>query len=189
MFEEDMIMTAPAISRMDIEPTFVPEMELTHHELFAQFVMVPDQLEAALAGLTESDLDVARTLGTWTIREIAHHIVDADDIAKMIVKAALGHSGCTFGLAWYDSNNVCAQTLDYASRPIAADLALMRANHHHIEQLLCELPDAWDRVVMLKRDAVSEINRLTVSQLIYSQIDHTLHHIEQIRITRQEHGL
>lgn len=182
-------MTAPAISRTPQHLIGDTEMELTHQELLVRYIMAPDQLEAALAGLAESDLDVAHTIGKWTIREIVHHIVDTDDIGSMIVKAALSHSGCTFDLDWYDSNTVCAEALDYASRPIAPDLALMRANHQHIEQLLRELPQAWERFVMLKRAAASEVTKLTVSQLLYHQTDHTWHHLEQIRVTRQEHGL
>lgn len=182
-------MTAPAISRTHQQPTGDAELELTPQELLVQYIMAPDQLEAALAGLTEPDLDVAHTIGKWTIREIVHHIVDMDDISSMLVKAALSHSGCTVDLGWYDSNTVCAAALDYASRPIAPDLALMRAKHQHIEQLLRELPQAWERFVLLKRAGASEVTKLTVRQLIYHQTDHTRHHLEQIRVTRQEHGL
>jgi hypothetical protein len=35
-------------------------------------------LEASLAGLSESALDLVRDKNKWTIREIAHHIIDSD---------------------------------------------------------------------------------------------------------------
>lgn len=164
------------------------EQTITPEEILAQYRMLPDQLDAAVADLSESDLDLARQAGAWTIRQIVHHIIDADDITKLIIKAALGESGCVFGLEWYDPNNVWAKTLDYASRAIAPEIALLRANHRHIERLLLQLPDAWERYVMIKRFAGPEEKKITVGQLMHVQTGHALHHIEQIRTTRQVHG-
>jgi hypothetical protein len=164
------------------------EHDLTRDELLAQFIAMPERLEAALADLSESDLDLARSPDAWTIREIVHHIVDADDVTKIIVKAALGNPGCLYELEWYDPDNAWAETLDYAGRPIAPALALLRTNHSHIEELLQHLPDAWGRFVMLKRFEDSEEMRFTVGQLIYAQMGHVYHHIEHIRMTRQVHG-
>jgi hypothetical protein len=78
--------------------------------------------------------------------------------------------------------------LNYASRPIAPALALFRANHLDLEPLLNHLPEASERYVMLKRDANSELRKITVGQLIQTQTGHVFHHLEQIRATRQAHG-
>jgi hypothetical protein len=91
-------------------------------------------------------------------------------------------------LEWYDPNNIWAKTLDYANRPIAHALALLREGHRDIEQLLHHLPDAWERFVMLKRDKTSEERKITVGQLIQTQTGPAFHHIEQIRKTREVHG-
>ena len=163
--------------------------EQTEEEMLAQYVAMPDQLDAALAGLSESGLDLSRAPDAWTIRQIVHHIVDADDMTKTISKAALGNSGCHFDLDWYDPNNVWARTMNYATRSLATAITLLRANHCHMEQLLCELPDAWKRHVMLKRQKGSEERKLTTAELLESQTAHALHHIEQIRATRQTHGV
>ena len=59
------------------------------------------QLEAAIPGLTESDLDIAQAASVWTIRQIVHHVIDGDDLWKVCIKAALGHSEGIFSLQWY----------------------------------------------------------------------------------------
>jgi hypothetical protein len=166
----------------------MPDQEMTKAELLVRYVTLPDELEAALAGLSEPDFDLTRSTEAWTIRQIVHHIVDAEDVTKIIIKAALGNSGCTFGLEWYDPSNTWAKTLDYANRPIAHALALLREGHRDIEHLLNHLPDAWERYVMLKRDKNSEERKITVGQLIQTQTGHAFHHIEQIRATRQVHN-
>ncbi|MDZ7289409.1 MAG: DinB family protein [candidate division KSB1 bacterium] len=161
---------------------------MTTAEILVRYVTLPDELEAALAGLAEADFDLARSPGAWTIRQTVHHIVDADEVTKLIIKAALGNSGCTFGLEWYDLKNSWVTIMNYASRPIAPALALFRANHRDLELLLQQLPEAWERYVMLKREANSELRKVTVGQLIQTQTSHAEHHLEQIRATRQAHG-
>ncbi|MCG3157997.1 MAG: hypothetical protein DKINENOH_04638 [bacterium] len=165
----------------------MPAQSMTTAEILVRYVALPDKLEAALAGLAEADLELARSAEKWTIRQIVHHIVDADEVTKVIIKAALGNSGCTFGLEWYDLKNSWVPILNYASRPVAPALALFRANHRDLEALLNHLPEAWERYVMLKRDANSELRKITVGQLIQTQTAHAFHHIEQIRATRDVH--
>jgi hypothetical protein len=156
-------------------------------EILTRYLALPDQLETVLSDLSDAGLDLARAPAAWTIRQIVHHIVDADDMTKTIIKAALGQSGCTYELDWYDANNVWAETLDYAHREIAPALRLLRANHEHLAALLQHLPDAWERHVMLKRNRSVEARKITVSQLMQSQTSHALHHLEQIRETRKMH--
>ncbi len=47
-------------------------------------------LDEVLEGLSDQGLDLSRDQGKWTIRQIVHHIVDAEDIWKSCIKAALG---------------------------------------------------------------------------------------------------
>ena len=162
---------------------------MTNEETLEQYTIMPDELVAALAGLSDSDLDLKRKDDAWTIRQIAHHIVDADEMTKTIIKAALGDSGCAFGLEWYDPNNKWATTLQYAARPVEPAIEVLRANHREMEELLRSLDDCWARYVLLKRFKDSDVRELTVSQLIQSQTSHAFHHIEQIRETRLAHGL
>jgi hypothetical protein len=76
----------------------MPDQAMTTAEILVRYLTLPDELEAALAGLAEADFDLARSTEAWTIRQTVHHIVDADEVTKVIIKAALGNSGCTFGL-------------------------------------------------------------------------------------------
>src|SRR5512140_2279707 len=69
--------------------------------ILALYAEGPTQLDAILTDLTESELDLALTNGSWTIRQIVHHIVDGDDIWKICIKAALSNSEGLFSLQWY----------------------------------------------------------------------------------------
>lgn len=166
----------------------MPEPDINLDDLIRRYKQLPGDLETALAGLSDEQLDLSRAPDAWSIRQITHHIVDADDVTKALVKAAMGTPGCLYCLEWYDPHNTWAITLDYAHRPMAPALALLRANHCELEGLLAHLPDAWDRHALLRRHADGMPARTSVARMLWNQVQHAYHHLEQIRRTRLQHG-
>jgi hypothetical protein len=158
--------------------------------LLARYADGPAQLEAALAGLGETDLDVAQTAGTWTIRQIVHHIADGDDLWKTCIKIALGNSSGLFSLRWYWDipQGVWVERWDYAGRAIEPSLALFRANRRHMVQLVQQIPDAWDRCARIVWPDGQE-KPISVGYVIEMQGGHAMSHIDDIRTIRQSHNL
>ncbi len=158
--------------------------------IIAQYASGPAQLEAAIEGLTEEELNLAQSADTWTIRQIAHHVVDGDDIWKIAIKAALGNSSGTFSLQWYwdRPQDEWVESWDYGGRDIEPSLALFRANRRHILQLLSQIPDAWERHLAIKSPEGQEV-QLTVGYIVEMQAGHVLDHINDIRMIRQAHDL
>ena len=72
-----------------------------HEEIIANYGNCPSQLEAALLGLSEINLDLRTSAEGWAIREIVHHITDGDDMWKMFIKQAIGNPDSEFFLNWY----------------------------------------------------------------------------------------
>ena len=158
--------------------------------ILARYVEEPTQLEAAIAGLTEADLNLAQSADTWTIRQIVHHIVDGDDIWKIGIKAALGNSAGPFSLQWYwdRPQDEWVESWNYAGRAIEPSLALFRANRRHIVQLLSQIPDAWERHISIQWPDGQKA-QITVGYIIEMQAGHALGHIDDIRTIRQSHGV
>jgi uncharacterized damage-inducible protein DinB len=158
--------------------------------IIAQYAGGPAQLEAAIAGLSEAELNLAQSADTWTIRQLVHHVVDGDDIWKMATKAALGNSSNPFSLQWYwdRPQNEWVASWDYAGRDLEPSLALFRANHRHILQLLRQIPDAWERRLSIKSPEGQEV-QISVGYIVEMQTDHVLGHIDDIRTIRQTHGV
>lgn len=150
----------------------------------------PELLDAALKGLSESQLDLSRAEGKWTIREIVHHIVDAEDLWETIIKAALGNTGCTFDASWYIPGNKCAVPLDYAKRPIDEAVALFKSLRRFIADSIKHLPDARERsaFVTWKNGKLFE-KTFTVGEMLDWQIQHLEIHLKQIHETREIHGI
>ena len=158
--------------------------------ILAHYADGPAQLEAAIAGLTETELNLAQTTDTWTIRQIVHHIVDGDDVWKICIKAALGNSKGIFSLHWYWDvpQDTWVESWDYAGRAIEPSLALFHANRRHIVQLVQQVPNAWERHILIRWPDEQE-EQITVGWVIEMQADHVVAHINDIRTIRQTHNL
>ncbi|GAH29566.1 unnamed protein product, partial [marine sediment metagenome] len=77
------------------------EQMSNREDTIARYADGPFQVETAIAGLSEGDLDIAESDDNWTIRQIVHHVVDGDDIWKVFIKRAIGNPGGKFDLQWY----------------------------------------------------------------------------------------
>ncbi|MEK7693554.1 MAG: DinB family protein, partial [Chloroflexota bacterium] len=148
----------------------------------AAYEQAPDELDMAVAGLSDAELDTARSAGEWTTRQIVHHLADGEAHWLTPIKMALIEPG----FVYYHNNwnqEASSGALAYATRQVAQSLALFRAQRTHILQLLQELPGAWDRYVeftWLEPDNESKRRRVTVADIINMQIRHAAGHIAEI---------
>lgn len=154
-----------------------------------QYADGPALLEQALGGLNESDLDLALSVDSWSIRQIIHHLADGDDIWKVCIKAALGNCDGTFTLQWYwDKPQLDWSTnWKYASRGIESSLALLRANRRHTIELIGQTAEVWEKSIWLKPPKGRK-ERVTVGWIVEMQAGHVVSHIKDIRAILQAHG-
>ncbi len=180
------------MSEQSSENTFRAYLErmagegIDRDQLLARYDVGPAELEAALEGLSASDLDLSRGEGRWTIRQIVHHVVNGDDIWSMCLKAAFGSPGRVFTMGWYDHEG-WAEALDFGGRPVEAALALLHANRAYVAELVRRFPDAWERTVRVTRASESEGFEIPIQRALLIQTGHIPWHMLQIRETRERH--
>lgn len=185
---------ARTLSVKDPDGYIIAFVSMAHHsseELLELYEHGPEALESALAGLSEADLDLRHTDHDWTIRQIVHHLAESASLFLLQIKTALAQSGSIYIRNPYDQDH-WVQSLDYAGRPIEPSLALIKAVHAHIAQLLHHIPDYQDRYVLQKSpcDAPDrEGRKRTVGELLGILTRHTAEHCEEIRETRRVHGI
>ena len=145
----------------------------------------PATLEAVVKGLAEADLDLSRGAGTWTIRQIVHHLADSEVLWATCLKIAIGAPDASFKLDWYPGNDRWAQALGYDRRAIEPAMALVRENRSYIASLAEQLLARWQQKVTVEYPAPQGMN---VGEVIGSLSAHLERHVEQIRTIRQLHG-
>jgi catechol 2,3-dioxygenase-like lactoylglutathione lyase family enzyme len=168
---------------------FFAPAQRTPEVMIALYSQGPDELQEALAGLAEADLDVSLEDGSWTIRQNVHHLAESESLFLMHFKTALADSGRTFIRPPYDQA-LWSQSLEYTKRPIGPSLALIKASHSHISQLLHYVPDNWEKYVMMKYTPEQDEGRkTTVNELVNMMVRHMREHCDEIREIRRVHGL
>lgn len=169
---------------------FTQRLERTPAEWVDLYARGPQALDDALAGLSQSDLDLAPVPSQWSIRQIVHHIAEGDDLWALPLKVALAKPGAPYRQDWYTPDNAWADLLDYARRPAESALALFHATRAHMADLLRHLgPDVvWSRSVMYTWPGQQQAHPITVGEMVESQAIHPLAHADEIRAIRRIHS-
>ena len=162
-----------------------------HEEQLALYAQGPDDLEAALAGLSREDLDQARPGGLWTIRQIVEHVVADDAHWTMCMQVALARPGYIDGHESFSRTRTRPWVEPGAGRDdaIAPLVSLLHANRTHMLAALHFLPDAWTRYLWFARGTEQEAQALTVGHMLWRQATHALEHIDEIRLARRQHKI
>jgi hypothetical protein len=147
-------------------------------EILALYAAAPNELDVALTGLSESDLDLSKDDGTWTIRQIVHHLADNDCLYLQWMKTALAQ-GSVYEQNWTAGNDIIAQTLAYTQRPIEPSVALFRTIRAHIVQLTQYIPNYQERYTQNK-----EGRKYTFGHLLEIMTRHAMEHIDEIHEIR-----
>jgi catechol 2,3-dioxygenase-like lactoylglutathione lyase family enzyme len=147
-----------------------------------------DELEAAVAGLSEPDLELSLRLDSWTIRHTVHHLADAETRFLWWMKLALAEPGRLHTPDWRRAssgagNETLAAAFQHAKRTIAPSVAVVHAIRAHIAQLLPSVPNAWECYTLDEQS-----NKTTFGDLIIVLTRHLLEHVDEIVETRRFHG-
>jgi uncharacterized damage-inducible protein DinB len=166
------------------------EQLTSQNEIIADYADGPNRLEAAIAGLSATDLDIALNADSWTIRQIVHHLTDGDDIWKAFIKRAIGNPGGEFKLDWYWQmpQDEWAERWAYSERAIDPSLALFRASRGHIVQLLQHATDAWEKSLRIRWPSGEE-QEVSVGWVVEMQARHIEGHLVDISKIREAHSI
>jgi hypothetical protein len=159
-----------------------------HAELLKRYLALPDRLEATIAGLSESDLDL-RGQG-WSIREYVHHTVEGELLWQVNLRAIIGTNGCAFPFQWYFvlSQNEWAEKWASDKRAVEPTLALFRGSTRSLVELLhCADPQVWKHFGRVTWPGAKKETRITVRDIILMHLGHMDQHEADIRAIRELH--
>jgi hypothetical protein len=145
--------------------------------LIAQYKAGPAAVRAALDGITEHELDARPGPGTWSAREIVHHLADSEMTSAIRLRRLLAEDAPA--IVGYDQDEY-ARRLHY-DRPIAASLAAFDAARASTGELLDLMTEAdWQRA-----GTHSEMGAYPAEAWLRIYAAHAHGHADQIRRARQ----
>ncbi len=144
--------------------------------LLEQFRTGYADVEAAIAGITEVELDHPAPDGGWTARQVVHHLADSEATAYVRLRRLIAEDDPL--IQGYDEPEY-ARRLHY-ERPVASSLAVLQAVRAAGLDLLESLtPDEWGR-----HGTHSESGAYSVERWLEIYAGHSHDHADQIRAAR-----
>ena len=158
------------------EPGEVPG--LARVQAVAALGRLPDELRAAVTGLSDAKLDTPYRDGGWTVRQVVHHVADSHMNAYSRVKLALTEERPL--IRPYDE--AAWATLPDSALPLDASLTLLDGLHARWVSLLDGLTEAqWARSFVHPES--QQLFSVAQATVLYEW--HGQHHTAHIRRLRQ----
>jgi hypothetical protein len=150
-------------------------------EAVAAIEQLPAQLRAAVAGLSDAQLDTPYRPDGWTVRQVVHHLADSHMNGLIRTKLALTEDVPT--IKPYDENAWAAHP--DMRLPIAVSLGIIEGLHARWTVLWRSLRDGD----FARQFSHPELGRaLTLDTQLQSYAWHSRHHVAHITRLRQREG-
>ncbi len=162
--------------------TFEGEItEEARRKLIEEIAAAPAQLRAAVAGLSEEQLDTPYRPGGWTIRQVVHHVPDSHLNSYVRFKLALTEDEPT--IKPYDEKR-WAELEDVRATPVEVSLTLLESLHRRWVLLLRSLGPAD----FARKFRHPELGVVTLERNVALYAWHGRHHVAHITSLRQRMG-
>lgn len=151
------------------------------NRLIDKIAALPDELEAAVKGLDDAQLDTPYGPGKWTIRQVVHHLADAHMTAFGRFKLVLTEDHPK--IKPYDQDKWAALA-DTIATPVAPSLQILRGLHDRWRRLLKSIPDdGWN-----KAGHHTVRGEVTLEALLAIYAEHGQKHLGSIVALRRAKG-
>ena len=137
----------------------------------------PANLRAAVAGMSDEQLDTPYREGGWTVRQVVHHVPDSHLNSYVRFKLALTENEPV--IKPYDEA-LWAELADTAATPIETSLTMMEALHDRWVRLLRSMDDA----AFARTFRHPELGLVRLDQNVALYAWHGKHHVAQILTVR-----
>ena len=142
-------------------------------KLIDDYLAGPNQLRAAIAGMTDEQINASPIPGKWSTRQVICHIADFEPVYADRMKRVIAEENPTmFG----GNPDVFAARLAYEQRDIEEELQLIESVRKHVARILKTLKaDDFQRTGMH-----SERGPITLEKLLTNVTNHIAHHVKFI---------
>jgi hypothetical protein len=141
---------------------------------------LPQQMRAAVSGLTDTQLEAPYRPGGWTVRQVVHHVADSHMNGFIRAKLALTEDNPT--IKPYDQDGW--STLADMQLPIAVSLGLLDGIHLRWTTIWRSLaPEQFARTFNHP-----ELGPLTLDTHLQLYAWHSRHHVAHVTSLRQRQG-
>lgn len=149
----------------------------TKEILYRSILMIeaaPERLKQRVLSLNEEELELTYKPGSWTVRQIVHHLADSHMNMWIRVKHTLSQNNPT--IQPYNQN-IWADSVDYKTAHLGDSLLIFEGIQHRFSNLLIHLSEDDFKRTYIHPEYGKTFSLSEVTQL-YAW--HGMHHVAQI---------
>lgn len=146
----------------------------------SEWKTIPQLLRGVVGGKSDAELDRRPAGSPFSLRELTHHIVEANVVAASIVIAALGSPGCVYDWSWMMPFGPWMERLRYDRKPVEPSLLLLDALNAYVVAQVAPLSDGLERTVQLRDEPGGELRTATVAEVLTQEVEHAREHLAQL---------
>jgi uncharacterized damage-inducible protein DinB len=166
------------IGKFQPPPNYTPDLRA---DFIRKIAETPAQLRAAIAGLSDQQLDHRYRDGGWTVRQVVHHLADSHMNSYLRFKFAVTEDEPT--IKPYDEK-VWAELADAAHGDLEMSLTLLEGLHQRWVLFLRSLNEAQ----FSRKFLHPEQGPVTVDRTLALYAWHGRHHVAHITKLRERMG-
>lgn len=150
--------------------------------LVDQYLAGPETLRKAVRGLSRDQLTARPVPGKWSTLEVVAHLADFEPILAERMMRVISHERPLLMVA---DENLFAATLDYHTRDVEEELALIDVTRKRLGRILKKLPaEAGNRVGVHSFKGL-----VSLEGILTSAVNHIPHHAAFIEEKRKALGV
>jgi uncharacterized damage-inducible protein DinB len=150
-------------------------------ELISQLAQIPGNLRLAVRNLSPAQLDTPYREGGWTVRQVVHHLADAN--LNWYIRTKLALTEDVPAIATFDQA-LWSELPDARLGPVEPSLALIDGLNERWVSVFTSMPEAaWERAM-----SHPERGKITLMSTLPLQVWHGQHHTAQITELRKRMG-
>jgi uncharacterized damage-inducible protein DinB len=144
----------------------------------AAYAAAPTLVRAAFAGLTPAQLDARPADGSWTLRQIAVHLLESDLAATHRMRRIAAEATPPLIIAYDES--ALAANLSYDQDDLALVLDLFELNRRFTAAWLARVPES-----QFSRHGIhNQRGRVTLAEMVVMYVEHVDHHLRHAKKKR-----
>jgi DinB superfamily len=149
---------------------FIRRHIMSFPTLIEQYAAGTDALRKAIAGMSREQLTARPVPGKWSTLEVVAHIADFEPILAERMMRVISHERPLLMVA---DENLFAATMDYHSRDVAEEMALIEVTRKRMTHILRGLrPEASNRVGIHSFKGL-----VSLEGILTSAVNHIPHHV------------
>ncbi|MFT7073162.1 YfiT family bacillithiol transferase [Patiriisocius sp. Uisw_017] len=135
----------------------------------------PEQLKMLVLSVADKELDAQYREGSWTIRQLIHHIADSHNHCYNRVRWMLTEDNPL--IKAYDQDSFAAME-DYTSAPVAWSLKHIEVLHYKLIKILSSINEKQWNLTFIHPETNAEVS---VKEMALTYSWHSTHHFMHIK--------